>query len=890
MSTRSMRRIRPIREPETVNPEIAKAQAKAAASRAMRSSASSTESKAYDRLGGPAQVAIPRRRPGSSLQQTEDNDSGYSASIAPPVTPHQSTEKNGPKRGHALKDSAVLSPITELQGLDGRDSSVPSSYRRLRKANSMFSTRARPCHVPFGPPDISPRNACELERSPEIELPRTLQPAISFIGGRRHENRAIRHAKSHDAAIQLARDQFMEEAESPVTQIRRSSFLVRRKRDHRPFRKTFRVTSDTGPDAASEHVSRWVSRSRSRTFSASIKSGLRRVFGFSKAAEQEHSEFCLGEEDISIATPETMVVSRPIDCTLGNNMDMDQCLKSSPLPAESPGGDSLCTSKSRVTSWADSSVANTSKTRKSRHRQSLSLIEEHGDLNKQLPQVPADRTRSQLPVCEGNIDDLNKELSVGGLNTWVDSNDLYSALMQQIRRQALHTPDEDIVFGTVPEHRAIPERTSSVYSHRSRRTIRHVPSVESSTAGSFATARVGESTSPQRRQPGPVGYTSGRISQHMPGEENHPSSDTFLGGKSPRSPYVICEETDEDSGSVVVARFEALRTATESPSIYSRTTSGNTPAKGSTGCVATFVDDETGTATIFESQRTAYSSPTRANGSITSSTSVRPSADWQKWMSSQIERIEQTSPTREHVREDAQFADDDEDEIFMGMLKRAPAPRPEMTVESYVPEDKRCNEPLPQAEPRPLVQDNFSRPFSRASSVRTILSSQKVQPLGPLENLPNPPEADGISNPPVLDALPILARVPSGQMPSPIRVRSSNMLAPPESPTPHRDGPESQKRMWTQEQYRRYSARRPIVNGKPNQVRSMRSYRDSRGMNNENTRQQEEHDGMMDDYHKPQDIHSTISSKRMVEMFLDSRRQQMGREASGSTAPGGAFI
>jgi hypothetical protein len=70
----------------------------------------------------------------------------------------------------------------------------------------------------------------------------------------------------------------------------------------------------------------------------------------------------------------------------------------------------------------------------------------------------------------------------------------------------------------------------------------------------------------------------------------------------------------------------------------------------------------------------------------------------------------------------------------------------------------------------------------------------------------------------------------------------------------------------------------------------MRSYRDSRGMNNENTRQQEEHDDMMDDYHILQDLHSTISSKRMVEMFLDSRRQQMGREGSGSTAAGGAFI
>jgi hypothetical protein len=70
----------------------------------------------------------------------------------------------------------------------------------------------------------------------------------------------------------------------------------------------------------------------------------------------------------------------------------------------------------------------------------------------------------------------------------------------------------------------------------------------------------------------------------------------------------------------------------------------------------------------------------------------------------------------------------------------------------------------------------------------------------------------------------------------------------------------------------------------------MRSYHDAHVTNNENTRQQEEHDEMMDDYHKLQDVHSTISSKRMVDMFLDSRRRKMGREGSGSTAAGEAFI
>lgn len=882
-----MRRTRPIREPEQVDPEIAKAQAKAAALRAMRSSASSTESKTYDRLGGPAQVAIPKRRPGSSLRYTEDDASVYSASIAPPVTPRQHTENDGADRGHTLEDSAALPPITELQGLDGRDSSVPSSYRRLRKAKSMFSTRAR-SHVPFGQPSMSPRNAFELERSPEIELPRTLRPAVSLIRGRRQNNRAIRHAKSHDVAIQLARNQFMEDAGSPEIQTRRSSFLIRRKRDHKPFRKTFRVTSDTGPIPGStpEHTSRWASRNRSRTFSSSIKNGFRRVFGFSKPAEQE-SEFSLEEEAISIATPDPTVDNHPAGLVVGGKMNMDQFVMSSPLPVESPGGEILCTSKSRVTSWADSSVANSVMTRKTRHRQSLSLIEEHGDLNKQLPRVPADPTRHQPPLCQGIISESDEGTSPGVFNNLADSNDLYSALMQQIRRQAVHTPDEDIVFGTVPEYRAIPDRTSSIYSHRSKRTIRHIPSEESSTAGSFATALVGVSKSPRRRQPGPLGHTSDKISHYMPSQENHLQLETFLGDKSPRSPYVIGEDPDEDTGSVVIAHFEALRMGSESPSVYSRTTSGNTPIKNSSGCVGSFIKDETGTATIYASQRTAYSSPTRTNGSSTLGSPVQPSADWQKWMSSQIERIEKTSPTREHIRENSQFMDDD-DEIFMGMLKRAPAPVTEMAVEPYLPEGERCNDPLPQAEPKTLAQNNFSRPFSRASSVRTILSSQKIQPLEPMQDMPNLSGAEDICEPSVSDAAPV--RVPSKQMPSPVRIRSSNMLAPPESPTPRRAGPESQKRMWTQEQYRRYSARRPIANGKSNSFRSMRSYRDSRGMNNENTRQQDEHEDMMDDYHKLQGIHSTISTKRMVEMFLDSRRKQRGRDPSGSTAAGEAFI
>ncbi|KAJ5177112.1 uncharacterized protein N7482_002989 [Penicillium canariense] len=882
-----MRRARRARQPEPVTWEAAKVQATTAASHAMRSRGFPTEERPYDRLGGPEHVAIPRR-PGSSLQYTEDSFSAHTGSIAPPVTPRQSMETIGAIQGHRPEISAALPPITELRGLDGRDNSVPSSYRRLRKAKSMFSTRARSSHIVYETTLMSPPDGCGSDRSPEFELARTLRPSVPFIRGHRQENRAIRHAKSQDTAIQLARSQFLEETEGFGTQVRRSSFFNRRKREHRPFRKTFRVSSNTGIGASfpSEHAYRRGSGSRSRTFSSSIKNGFRRVFGFSNPTGQQPEPYFQSEASTSITPTEPMVDGHLVENAVGGNVGMRQCRMSSPFPADqlSPGRDSLCTSKSRVTSWADSTVANSEKTRKIGHHQSLSLIEEHGDLNKQLPQVPVDdRTHSRLPFCDETIDSLRQGTSAGKFDSWADSSDLYSALVHQIRRQAVFTPDENAILGTVPAHCVIPERTSSVFSHRSRQTIRHVPSGESSVAGSFATARVGDSMSPQRRHPYPLKYTPSKIAQCISGQENHLPLGNLSDGKSPQSPYVIGEGSDEDTGSVIIARFEALRTGAVSPSVYSRTTSGNTPRKGSSGCVTSVPDGETGTATIFASQRAAYSSPTRTKGSIPSGPQVQPSADWQKWMNSQIEMIEKTSPIREHFREGAQFLEDDDD-IFMGMLRRAPLPSPEADVGPLGTSEQVFNgRPAPEG-PKPLTQNNFSRPFSRSSSVRTILSSQRAQRDVSARSQPQLPSAEGGSGP-ALDSPPGPAWVPSGQIPSMMRTRSSNMLPALESPTPRRFGPESQKRTWA-----RYSARLPNANGKNNRFRSMRTYRTSHGTNNENTRQQEEHDEMMVEYHNLQDIHSTISSKRMVEMFLDSRRRQMGRDESGSNVADEAFV
>ncbi|KAJ5983183.1 hypothetical protein N7481_005282 [Penicillium waksmanii] len=869
MSSRSIRRAR--RPPaEIIDPDVAKLHAAVAASRAMHSShqpshQSSAELKcSYNRVGGPTQVAIPRRRPKSSIQYTDDSTSTYGAPTVPPSTPLPFARAESISTVNDREFSAVLSPPAELNGLDGRDSSVPSSYRRLRKAKSMFSTRQRSSHITYSTPPLPRRDAMDLERSPRFALPRTMRHTPSFIRASSFQSsRAIRHAKSQDTAIQLARDQFLGEIDQAEARTRHSSLFVHRRRwENKPFRKTLRVTSasNIGTKPAERH-------GRRRTFSASFKNGLKRVFGLSKPVEQQ--------SNLSDAT-DPPFPPVPIACneiSVNNSVheyvEDPHCVFHESPPSRA----SLCTSKSRVTSWADSTVANTITARKPGNRQSLSLIEEHGDLNKQLPQHPSGAADQASPTP--------RKSTARRFNDWVDSHDLYSALMQQIGRQDVQNAEEEIIFGTVAEHRAVQARTSSALSRRSKYTVRRVPSGDSSTPGSFTTARAGDSSSPRKNIIRPLQYIpSSASSRRIQGQEIH-TWGPRVDGKSPRSPCARGGDSDDETGSVIVVRYGGARMGAVSPSVYSRTTNGGTPTEEV--IEPRYVADEPGTATIFTSQRAVYKSPRRSSSSSPLKTQVKPSLDWQQWISSQIERIESTSPTREHVREDAQFQEDD-DEIFMGMMRRAPGPGQESTANPYIASEPKHNDSQSITDPRVTSQNNFSRPFSRSSSVRTILPSQTVEPGSTVKTASKLSAVDSIADVPSPPA-----RVPSDRTLSPMRTRTANSPSIPDSPTPQRVVPDIPKRNLTQEQYRRYSARRPIGNGKPNSFRSMRAYRDFNALNNENQWRREDHENMMDEYHKNQDGPSTVSSKRMVEMFLNSRRRPAEKVLDGN-APGEAFI
>ncbi|OQE39809.1 hypothetical protein PENCOP_c006G02970 [Penicillium coprophilum] len=870
MSTRSIRKPR---RPATEVPDAAMqhAAAAAAASRAMRSSKNSPQElkTPYERLGGPGNVAIPRRRPRSSLQSTDDSTSVSQGDLPKVSNPHRSKEVTSVSaRPHRFDDPAALPPITELNGLDGRDSSVPSSYRRLRKAKSMFSTRQRASQTPHGVPTMSCGDPLDPERSPGLQMPRTIRRSMSCLRGGDQSQQVRPTAQGRESAIQLARSQFAQDSNSRIVQARRSSFFLRRKKEHRPFRRSFRATSEGGLGASTELCD------KSRSFSSSIKNKFRRVFGFSKVANQQPSPHPnqndawasgvtpIGKGQEGFSPRKLTAIEDGIESNYFQSM------------SQSPNRNSICSSKSRVTSWADSTMPNTVTTRKPGHRQSLSLIREDGDLDHQLPRTPTmNGAQSQSPL---SVRAGTHKISI------VNSQDLYTALLKQMGQNSLSDPNEELVFGNLSQHNAISERTNSVYSQHGKQTIRHVPSRESSVSpGSFATARGGDQSSPRKY---PRSARSMQISRGMSPQATNQHMIAVSEKRSRQSACAVGEESDEDSGSVIVSRLRASRRDIVSPSIYSRTTSGNTPTRTDNADVG--VHDEPGTATIFTPQRTTYTSPKRPNRASPPTPRANSSADWQQWMSSQIERIEQASPTREHIREDAQYQDDDE--YLTSMARRAPvaisAPAPATLLE--VPESQIITKRNASVEDRVPSQSNFSRPLVQASDLRTILPLQPTNLENIAQSHAHSLAMDIAAQSDENTSSPKPTPITCSQEPSPIRLRSGNMQ-PPESPTPKRVGA---KRSWTKEQQRRYSARRAPVSrdNRINHFRSMRTQRGNRA-NNENAREQDEYNHIMESYSQLQDIHSTISSKRMVDLFLDSRRRHMGEVIDNDANPD-AFI
>lgn len=211
------------------------------------------------------------------------------------------------------------------------------------------------------------------------------------------------------------------------------------------------------------------------------------------------------------------------------------------------------------------------------------------------------------------------------------------------------------------------------------------------------------------------------------------------------------------------------------------------------------------------------------------------------------------TPTRAHYREEAQIHEDD-DQNDINALSLGASNGKDTVRRSDAPlglsETGSTNSKVP-------AQSNFSRPFSRSSSVRSIAPPQKIH------GSENKDIDRGLS----------------------LSVRSRNRPQPPESPTPKRD---DHQRMSTARRYP--TSRMPISReAKAVQFRSMRGSRDSRPPTDENVKVD---NGRVDtmDPHRYQGGYSPMSSKQMVDRFLDSRRRQMETQMPDGHGSRGAFI
>jgi hypothetical protein len=307
-SVQKRRQVPPM--PEHLDPEVAKRHAMAAASHAMlrASERSSNESRgSWDNSGGSEKtghLAIPPRR--RSLRPSEpDQPFSQFSQVSHADAPVSGPLINSMADDHS--DSILLASISEFQGFPGGDSSLPSSYRRLRKAKSMFSTRHRTTHPDVKSPPIPDSDCFQPRKTPDDNRShRSLRRSMSFLRGSQYAQ-AVRRTRSQDAAIQLARDKFFEHQDAEEQERRPSIFAKMQRREQKPFRKTVRPGRDTTPDddLTSPQFKQYNSSSfhtKARAFSASVKSRLRRVFGRSKVTEEhspiQHEQRCAAESHV----------------------------------------------------------------------------------------------------------------------------------------------------------------------------------------------------------------------------------------------------------------------------------------------------------------------------------------------------------------------------------------------------------------------------------------------------------------------------------------------------------------------------------------------------------------------------------------------------------------
>lgn len=666
------------------------------------------------------------------------------------------SSREGIKTSQAIDASTIYQLENCLKSLPGmeedypgsRVSSVPSSYRKLRKARSMFNPRG---HRPVIFTNGTPKKSVQINRQlPYTPVPR-LHRSFSFLRGESDNLTSNADPNAiQDAAIQIARDRYRHELEHQTLEKEPSHLAPRNhSKPQKVFRKTVRTSSINSSRSATLSSSgpvgkKWFGH-KARGFSLSLKNKLKQVF---------HRPL-----DTQVVFPIQQVdASRP---HFGDYMStfsgVDQRYQSIPLPDSEiirkvssresvcldvpvvlgkpshPGSirsvrsdDEISNGKSRVTSWTNSTAGNTTTSSQLIEKKRLSIIQENGG-----PHQPSSSVRSYGDLGDVFRQPIGSNLTNPRASNVVDSQRIYSALQRRIdenKRMAKlegsecsveSEPDRARIrpcsiegTGLHPhtEHNASTDNLDNTHGMRVSRSVMVRPST---TTNSYSLDRAKEGYSDsiyhQQLLDMQTGLTPQQIAERNESESQSPKrpfrelTSTFFPSsmrieRCNTSPYrramnnsseeengaegvkEFCNEESENSALLqITPSFARVRSITGTESIYSRTSSGNTP-KPNTSSLSLAMSangGEPGSAVIIMTKASKYKQPLSAFGQP-SSPSVTPSGDWQNWMASQVDKLENQGEENRrsfepkfakengHKREIAQIFGDD---VGIGKLK-----------------------------------------------------------------------------------------------------------------------------------------------------------------------------------------------------------------------------
>ena len=624
-------------------------------------------------------------------------------------------------------DGRTLDALAQSSGEFGEsdNASAPSSYRKLRKAKSLFSPGKAPSAVfsdgvPYGKRHFRRQSFHSSDAYNEplrVPDPR-LRKSYSFLRGvtDRVSNSSRQYASS-DAAVQLARDQYLRQLEQQRLK-EQSSFLGlgKRRKSPKAFRRTVR-TSSTNSATTSSLVPAEPQKTqdishKARSLSQTIKKKIERVFKrytdtedtvpvqHVNATHPHYGDYIStsdGKEQRYPPVPEPdaellLRVGSRESVTYTAPVFMDKIARPGSIRSAYSDDDESNT-KSRVTSWTDSTAANTINIPKTLERKRLSVIREDGG-----PHQPSSSTRQYEGTSDGyaGFRQPVRQSSAGRITGPIDTHRIFSALQKKIDENNRETALDDNESGTDSSsgHRKVrpskptprriislrkgvkPRDDSNPHSHGSKLSNAPIfsPSAMESFNNNFYQVE-NQSVNQEHQQQNFLNSRKSMTLQQiaemddrgilLPKRPLHEVKSAFFPPsmhieRSSPSPYRrqmhSSNETEAESQSCVNLKNRPLSegpvsaiagqlragSVTRSDSVYSRSSDGDTPkeTRSSTSIAMSESSGEAGTAIIInghpnKNEHTAHPVVTQHGNS-----SVASSGNWRNFMATQVASLE----------------------------------------------------------------------------------------------------------------------------------------------------------------------------------------------------------------------------------------------------------